>query len=141
MDRVYPEDEPLYGTRPSGGCCGPNDAKSRSLAIDKILKEDAIIYRSKIKLLLLGPGESGKSTIAKQMRIIHQSGFTEEEKTVHFKQIIFRNIIDGMKTLLEGATELGIKIQNPESTVRLNEVPLNSFDLTPSLAEDIKVEE
>ena len=32
--------------------------------------------------LILGAGESGKSTIVKQMKIIHESGFTSED----FKQ-------------------------------------------------------
>lgn len=32
-----------------------------------------------VQVLLLGPGESGKSTVLKQMRIIHNVNFTDEE--------------------------------------------------------------
>lgn len=49
-------------------------ALERSKMIEKNLKEDGIQAAKDIKLLLLGAGESGKSTIVKQMKIIHESG-------------------------------------------------------------------
>ncbi|KAI2578569.1 GNAO1 isoform 8, partial [Pan troglodytes] len=43
-------------------------ALERSKAIEKNLKEDGISAAKDVKLLLLGAGESGKSTIVKQMK-------------------------------------------------------------------------
>ncbi|KAF6718858.1 Guanine nucleotide-binding protein G(o) subunit alpha [Oryzias melastigma] len=42
-------------------------ALDRSKAIEKNLKEDGLTAAKDVKLLLLGAGESGKSTIVKQM--------------------------------------------------------------------------
>ena len=54
--------------------------KRRSDAISKQLQKDKQPYRATHRLLLLGAGESGKSTIVKQMRILHVDGFSEQEK-------------------------------------------------------------
>ena len=54
--------------------------KRRSDAISKQLQKDKQLYRATHRLLLLGAGESGKSTIVKQMRILHVDGFSEQEK-------------------------------------------------------------
>eukprot|EP00301_Raphidiophrys_heterophryoidea_P018061 c3045_g1_i1.p1 GENE.c3045_g1_i1~~c3045_g1_i1.p1 ORF type:complete len:365 (-),score=92.44 c3045_g1_i1:263-1357(-) len=51
------------------------------------------------KLILLGPGGSGKSTIFKQTRIVLQGGFTESELSM-FKAPIFANIITSIHTML-----------------------------------------
>ncbi|XP_057349548.1 guanine nucleotide-binding protein G(o) subunit alpha-like [Manis pentadactyla] len=45
-------------------------ALQRSKAIEKNLKEDGISAAKDVKLLLLGAGESGKSTIVKQMKSV-----------------------------------------------------------------------
>ena len=47
-----------------------------------------------------GAGESGKSTIIKQMRIIHTSGFQDDER-VQVKAVIFSNIIIAFRVLHE----------------------------------------
>ncbi len=55
--------------------------------IEKELKRSEKSYNSTIRLLLLGPGESGKSTVLKQMRLIHSKAYTAEEKYEAFKSI------------------------------------------------------
>jgi guanine nucleotide-binding protein subunit alpha-12 len=47
-----------------------------------------------VKLLLLGAGESGKSTFLKQMRIIHGIKF-EPELVREYQHVIYQNIIKG----------------------------------------------
>jgi guanine nucleotide-binding protein subunit alpha-12 len=50
--------------------------RNRSRAIDRQLEKEKHQYRRTIKLLLLGSGESGKSTFLKQMRIINGKDFS-----------------------------------------------------------------
>ena len=45
----------------------------RSAELDASLRADARAKKNEVKLLLLGAGESGKSTLVKQMRIIHRA--------------------------------------------------------------------
>lgn len=47
-----------------------------------------------------GAGESGKSTIIKQMRIIHSRGFPEEERH-QTRAVIYSNIVVAFKVLLD----------------------------------------
>jgi len=59
-------------------------------------------------LLLLGAGESGKSTLFKQMISIYGKGFSEEDRREYI-HIVYTNVIGSMKTLCEQSDELASK--------------------------------
>ncbi|KAG7666443.1 GPA2 [[Candida] subhashii] len=58
-----------------------------------------------VKVLLLGSGESGKSTIVKQMKIIHQDGYSEEE-LIEYKPFVYKNVLDCIKSIIVAIIEL-----------------------------------
>ncbi|GBL88087.1 Guanine nucleotide-binding protein subunit alpha-13 [Araneus ventricosus] len=101
----------------------PDEAiqRRRSKKIDRMLKKDKNIMRRQVKLLLLGAGESGKSTFLKQMKIIHGDNF-DNESVVQYKSTIYQNTIKGMKVLVDARIKLGIRWENPESAKYANHI-------------------
>ncbi|KAI8335208.1 G-alpha protein [Blakeslea trispora] len=99
------------------GCCNSTEQveeKQRNQEIDQQIKRDRANLRKEIKMLLLGAGESGKSTILKQMKLIHDGGYTPEERE-NFKEVIFSNTMQSMRVTLEAMDNLGIVFKNPEN--------------------------
>lgn len=58
-----------------------------------------------VKVLLLGSGESGKSTIVKQMKILHQNGYSTEE-LLEYKPFVYKNIMDCIKLIINAIMDL-----------------------------------
>ncbi|XP_023709226.1 guanine nucleotide-binding protein subunit alpha homolog isoform X2 [Cryptotermes secundus] len=88
----------------SCSCClrfkfSPEELEQRykSQEIDRLIEKDKQSLRRQVKLLLLGAGESGKSTFLKQMRIIHGIKF-EPELVKEYQHVIYQNIVKGMKS-------------------------------------------
>ncbi|XP_069447569.1 guanine nucleotide-binding protein subunit alpha-15 isoform X2 [Ovis canadensis] len=97
--------------------CLTEDEKSAARIdqeINKILLEQKKRDRGELKLLLLGPGESGKSTFIKQMRIIHGAGYSEEDRK-NFRPLVYQNIFISMRTMIEAMERLQIPFSWPES--------------------------
>ena len=63
-----------------------------------------------------GAGESGKSTLFKQMKIIHENGFSKEELRGHLG-FVYSNLIYSMRCLIQGAKTLKLDL-SPETSVR-----------------------
>lgn len=97
------------------GCGGSKedvDAKQRNEVIDNQLKKDRMMMRNEIKMLLLGAGESGKSTILKQMKLIHEGSYSNKERET-YKEIIYSNTVQSMHVILDAMEMMGIAIHHP----------------------------
>ena len=67
-------------------------------------------------LFLSGTGESGKSTFIKQMRIIHGSGYSEDDKR-SFIKIVYQNIFMAMNSMIRAMDTLKIVYKDPQNEV------------------------
>lgn len=62
-----------------------------------------------LQVLLLGSGDSGKSTILKQMRLIHHVPFSQQE-VESYRQLVFNNLTHGMKYLLDAMDDMDLVV-------------------------------
>ncbi|KAK6024249.1 g-protein alpha subunit [Ostertagia ostertagi] len=98
------------------GLCQSDEDKSgldKSKQIDKQIKQTAAVDERTVKLLLLGAGECGKSTVLKQMRILHNNGFTDDEITQQ-KRVVYNNTVTAMHQLIKAMQQYQIKYSSPE---------------------------
>ncbi|XP_069595557.1 guanine nucleotide-binding protein subunit alpha-11 isoform X1 [Dendrobates tinctorius] len=108
-------------------CCLSEEVKESkriNAEIEKKIKRDKKESRRELKLLLLGTGESGKSTFIKQMRIIHGSGYSEEDKK-GFTKLVYQNIFTAMQSMIRAMDTLKIPYkceQNKANALIVREV-------------------
>jgi len=103
-----------------GLCCFRADEKTRE--IDRQMREKMREDAEVIKLLFLGAGGSGKSTLFKQLRLLHGDGLGEEERKNNTSNI-YQNILDGMKSLVDGNEELHLsEEQGPQGVKKVTEL-------------------
>ncbi|KAI0076150.1 heterotrimeric G protein alpha subunit B [Panus rudis PR-1116 ss-1] len=108
-----------------------DEAKARNDEIENQLKRDRMLAKNEIKMLLLGAGESGKSTVLKQMKLIHHGGYNDQERD-SYKEIIFSNTIQSMRAILEAMTQLDIPL-SPQNDARRSII----LSLPPQLESDV----
>lgn len=100
--------------------------------IDREIARDNKESRREIKLLLLGTGESGKSTFIKQMRIIHGDGYSKSDRQ-KFIVLVHRNIYTAIQALVEAMETLNIQY----ITSDLRESSKDLFQVNPDTAVSI----
>lgn len=86
----------------------------KSKEIEKQLREDQKRLDREVKLLLLGAGESGKSTVLKQMRLIHTKGFSSSERK-QWKVTIFQNLVHAFQVVFGAMEEQEVEFADPSS--------------------------
>ncbi|ELU43358.1 heterotrimeric G protein alpha subunit 4 [Rhizoctonia solani AG-1 IA] len=95
-----------------GNCFSNNNDPEATRAhheVERELKAHAKKQQVQIKVLLLGSGDSGKSTVLKQMRIIHNDKFTQQEVEL-YRQLVFNNIIRGAVMLGDALTLMQLQL-------------------------------
>lgn len=98
--------------------------------------------RELLKLLLLGPGESGKSTLFKQAVNLYGRGFNEDERK-DFGVVIGGNVLGGMTTLakqsniVEGCQVADTAIPSRDFFLKLNMRDDAAGELTLEAAEHV----
>lgn len=102
----------------------------KSRQIDAQLKTDQKKMAQEVKVLLLGAGESGKSTFLKQMKIIH-GVFFEPEQLKDFRRIIYQNMVKGMRVLVDAQRKLQIQLQHPSNRMAGDQVRALDILLLP----------
>ncbi|XP_072310821.1 guanine nucleotide-binding protein G(q) subunit alpha-like [Eucyclogobius newberryi] len=91
-------------------CCQSTEEHDRlriHREIENQLRKDKDRSNKELKLLLLGTGESGKSTFIKQMKIIHGKGYSEPEKK-GFIHLVCQNIMAAIQALINAMKTLKI---------------------------------
>jgi hypothetical protein len=91
------DNNPYASPPPSKKADDPQEV-IKSGGIDRELDRARQQEELKVKLLLLGAGESGKSTIFKQMRILHGSPRTEDDLRM-YGVVVRSNVITAMRKL------------------------------------------
>ncbi|XP_066878272.1 guanine nucleotide-binding protein subunit alpha-13 isoform X2 [Kogia breviceps] len=114
---------------------GEAEQQRKSKEIDKCLSREKTYVKRLVKILLLGAGESGKSTFLKQMRIIHGQDFDQRARE-EFRPTIYSNVIKGMRVLVDAREKLHIPWGDNSNHV--NGDKLMAFDTrTPLTAQGI----
>lgn len=110
-------------------------------AIKAKIKDAKKVEDTQLKILLLGGGESGKSTILKQMKILHTNGFTDADKA-HAKKMVIRNTLEIIQSLATACRDLKIPYENPEVcdpiAAKMIDIDISEEDVDPSVATEIQ---
>lgn len=107
-----------------------NTENGKNNEIERYLANEKVIQSKQCKILLLGSGESGKSTILKQMKIINLNGYTRDELFT-WRPTIYRNVVECAQSLIQAMRQLGINYEKPGLQENVDKVLLYKVSGNP----------
>ncbi|KAJ6239538.1 g protein alpha i subunit [Anaeramoeba flamelloides] len=90
--------------------------KKKAKKLEKQLENSKKLQNKEVSILLLGTGDSGKSTLVKQLQILYRDGFNNKE-IEDYKRVIRNTVRLSMKNLLQSCDELGHDLSNENSSL------------------------
>ncbi|KAH6897832.1 guanine nucleotide binding protein, alpha subunit [Coprinopsis sp. MPI-PUGE-AT-0042] len=82
-------------------------AKAHSDKIDEQIQEDSLRFKRECKVLLMGTDQSGISTLVRQMKIIHQGGFSEAELSA-FRPGVYKTVMESAYQVVNYMSKAGL---------------------------------
>ncbi|KAJ3436398.1 guanine nucleotide-binding protein g(o) subunit alpha [Anaeramoeba flamelloides] len=123
------------------------EERTKNKRIEQQLRKHRQVYNREVKILLLGAGESGKSTIFKQMKLLQDNEF-DKQTVQSMKRIIRQNIVSNLLAILRSSKNLNLKLEHPEEAEKYISFKFGKiewdqeiFKLTKILWEDSGVKE
>ena len=113
-----------------------SEAEIKDRTLKKRASLAAMSARNKKKLMLLGAGESGKSTIFKAVKVLYSGGYSPDERA-QFTWIIHRNVIDGVQAILQGAQDMGHEVAEENEDLAERTLLYEGDNLNADLAADV----
>lgn len=103
-----------FGSGSGGGGSGGGSSKVKESREIKLIADE---FRRAIKILLLGTGVSGKTTILKQMKVLHIQGFSDREKCEQI-EVIRNNLHDSICEIVRNVHKLNLEFDTEENEDR-----------------------
>ncbi|ODV84209.1 hypothetical protein CANARDRAFT_201684 [[Candida] arabinofermentans NRRL YB-2248] len=104
--------------------------KMQNSQLEMLLMQSQQKEKNQVKLLLLGAGESGKSTVLKQMKLLHKGGFSHQER-LQYCNIIWADTVALMQTLIIQARKLDIPLECDDPNSELHQFKRNVLNYKP----------
>jgi len=124
-----------------GNCCHSDTDEERNHLVDSDIRSDRTTDKQIKKLLLLGPGSSGKTTFFKQLKIIHhQQGFTQKDRRDYQAQID-NQIIEQMQKIITRGRELIEDFPDKYSNLEISANAQDSASFIELLRRDNEINE
>ncbi|KAG0000016.1 guanine nucleotide-binding protein subunit alpha [Modicella reniformis] len=107
-----PNMAPLLTGQFTGSRSDQKKAKALSDAIDKSLRAEKERRQREggMKLLILGPSETGKTTVLKQLKLLYSTrGLDSERQT--YRRVVHLNVMKAIQALVEGLYDANIPLE------------------------------
>ncbi|KAI5476904.1 G protein alpha subunit [Pseudohyphozyma bogoriensis] len=88
---------------------GTPEQRRQNDQIEAELRKARSEMKTELKMLLLGAGESGKSTLVKQMKLLYAEPYALSDREA-FKEVVIANTIQSMQAVIRGFESLNVSL-------------------------------